>query len=441
MFEIKKIISIFAFRKLSQVTKIFSMKIGRDIYLNRLIERRHNGRIKIISGVRRCGKTYLLFTLYSEWLASQGVSADKIIKINLEDRRNRELRNPDKLLEFIDSKIEGDEMHYVLIDEIQHVPEFEDVLNSYLQMPNVDVYVTGSNARFLSHDIITTFRGRGDEVRVWPLSFSEFSSAFERTKEENLIEYLHYGGLPETIDMASPERKVAFLKNIFDETYLRDIKERYSIKHDEELEILFDVVSSSVGSLTNPQKLANTFDSMRDSDLSAVTIKRYLDIICESFLMEKAVRYDVKGKKYIETPYKYYFVDPGLRNARLNFRQPDYSHVMENVIYNELRIRGYNVDVGVVPVVERDKDGRQMRKQYEIDFVCNLGSKRYYLQSAWRMESEAKVRQEEKSLRIVDDSFKKIVVLGEPTPVFRNEAGITTMSIYDLLLNDNSLEL
>lgn len=417
------------------------MKIGRDIYLNRLIERRHNGRIKIISGVRRCGKTYLLFTLYSEWLASQGVSADKIIKINLEDRRNRELRNPDKLLEFIDSKIEGDEMHYVLIDEIQHVPEFEDVLNSYLQMPNVDVYVTGSNARFLSHDIITTFRGRGDEVRVWPLSFSEFSSAFERTKEENLIEYLHYGGLPETIDMASPERKVAFLKNIFDETYLRDIKERYSIKHDEELEILFDVVSSSVGSLTNPQKLANTFDSMRDSDLSAVTIKRYLDIICESFLMEKAVRYDVKGKKYIETPYKYYFVDPGLRNARLNFRQPDYSHVMENVIYNELRIRGYNVDVGVVPVVERDKDGRQMRKQYEIDFVCNLGSKRYYLQSAWRMESEAKVRQEEKSLRIVDDSFKKIVVLGEPTPVFRNEAGITTMSIYDLLLNDNSLEL
>lgn len=417
------------------------MKIGRDIYLNRLIERRHNGRIKIISGVRRCGKTYLLFTLYSEWLASQGVSADKIIKINLEDRRNRELRNPDKLLEFIDSKIEGDEMHYVLIDEIQHVPEFEDVLNSYLQMPNVDVYVTGSNARFLSHDIITTFRGRGDEVRVWPLSFSEFSSAFERTKEENLIEYLHYGGLPETIDMASPERKVAFLKNIFDETYLRDIKERYSIKHDEELEILFDVVSSSVGSLTNPQKLANTFDSMRDSDLSAVTIKRYLDIICESFLMEKAVRYDVKGKKYIETPYKYYFVDPGLRNARLNFRQPDYSHVMENVIYNELRIRGYNVDVGVVPVVERDKDGRQMRKQYEIDFVCNLGSKRYYLQSAWRMESEAKVRQEEQSLRIVDDSFKKIVVLGEPTPVFRNEAGITTMSIYDLLLNDNSLEL
>lgn len=417
------------------------MKISRDIYLNRLIERRHNGRIKIISGVRRCGKTYLLFTLYSEWLASQGVGADKIIKINLEDRRNRELRNPDTLLEFIDSKIEGDEMHYVLIDEIQHVPEFEDVLNSYLQMPNVDVYVTGSNARFLSRDIITTFRGRGDEVRVWPLSFSEFSSAFERTKEENLIEYLHYGGLPETIDMANPERKVAFLKNIFDETYLRDIKERYNIKHDEELGILFDVVSSSVGSLTNPQKLANTFDSMRDSDLSAVTIKRYLDIICESFLMEKSVRYDVKGKKYIETPYKYYFVDPGLRNARLNFRQPDYSHVMENVIYNELRIRGYNVDVGVVPVVERDKDGRQIRKQYEIDFVCNLGSKRYYIQSAWRMESEAKVRQEEKSLRVVDDSFKKIIVLGEPTPVFRNEAGITTMSIYDLLLNDNSLEL
>ena len=332
-------------------------------------------------------------------------------------------------------------MHYVLIDEIQHVAEFEDVLNSYLQMPNVDVYVTGSNSRFLSHDVITAFRGRGDEVRVWPLSFSEYSSAFNRTKEENLIEYLHYGGLPETVVMDNPETKVSFLKNIFDETYLQDIKERYKIIHDEELEILFNIVSSSVGSLINPKKLANTFATINNSNLSDVTIKRYLDIICESFLMEKAIRFDVKGKKYIETPYKYYFVDSGLRNARLNFRQPDYSHVMENIIYNELRIRGFNVDVGVVPVVIRNEKGRQIRKQYEIDFVCNLGSKRYYIQSAWRMESEEKIYQEENSLRSVDDSFKKIVVLGEHIPIYRNEAGITTISIYDFLLNENSLEL
>lgn len=417
------------------------MKITRDIYLNRLIERRHNGRIKIVSGVRRGGKTYLLFTLFSEWLTNNGVSSTQIIKINLEDRRNKELRDPDRLLEYIDSKIVDGEMHYVLIDEIQHVAEFEDVLNSYLQMPNVDVYVTGSNAKFLSNDVITTFRGRGDEVRVWPLRFSEYCQAFDRSNEDNLLAYLHYGGLPETIGMPTAEAKATYLKNIFDETYLRDIKERYKIKLDGELETLFDIVSSTVGSLTNPKKLANTFSSMLGSSLSEPTIKRYLDIICESFLMEKAARFDVKGKKYIDTPYKYYFVDAGLRNARLNFRQPDYSHVMENVIYNELRVRGFNVDVGLVPVVVRDKDGKQIRKQYEIDFVCNLGSKRYYIQSAWRMESEAKVEQEENSLRSVDDTFKKIVILGEPTPVYRNEAGITTMSIYDFLMNDNSLEL
>ena len=409
--------------------------------MNRLIEHRHNRRIKIISGVRRCGKTYLLFTLFSEWLIDNGVLPKKIIKINLEDRRNKALRDPDQLLEYIDTKIQGNEMHYVLIDEIQHVVEFEDVLNSYLQVPNVDVYVTGSNARFLSKDIITTFRGRGDEIRVWPLKFSEFCNSSNRSKEENLFNYLLYGGLPEIIGMPNDESKAAFLKNIFEETYLRDIKERYKIRHDEELDILFDIVSSSVGSLTNPKKLANAFSSINGSNLSDVTIKRYLDIICESFLMEKAVRYDVKGKKYIDTPHKYYFVDAGLRNARLNFRQPDYSHVMENIIYNELRVRGYNVDVGVVPVVVRNKDRKQIRKQYEIDFVCNLGSKRYYIQSAWRMESENKIEQEENSLRNVGDSFKKIIVLGEPTPIYRNEAGITTMSIYDFLLNENSLEL
>lgn len=417
------------------------MQIKRDIYLNRLIACRHNHRIKIVSGVRRGGKTYLLFTLFSEWLIDNGVPPHKIIKINLEDRRNKQLRDPDNLLDYIDSRIQGDEMHYVMIDEIQHVAEFEDVLNSYLQMPNVDVYVTGSNSRFLSRDVITTFRGRGDEVRVWPLKFSEFCCAFNRSNSENLLDYLHFGGLPETIGMTTSEEKVVFLKNIFEETYLRDIKERYSINNEDAMEMLFDIISSSVGSLTNPRKLANAFHSLKGSDLSEVTIKRYLDIICESFLLEKAARYDVKGKKYIDTPHKYYFVDAGLRNARLNFRQPDYSHVMENLIFNELRVRGFNVDVGVVPVVVRNIEGRQIRKQYEIDFVCNLGSKRYYIQSAWRMESEAKIEQEENSLRNVDDSFKKIVVLGEPTPIYCNDAGITTMGIYDFLLNENSLEL
>lgn len=414
--------------------------IKRDIYLNRLIARRHNQRIKIVTGVRRSGKSYLLFTLFDEWLKANGVDESHIIKIDLENRRNKSLRDPDALLDFIDARMVDGDMYYILIDEIQMVDEFEDVLNSYLKIKNADLYVTGSNARFLSKDIATTFRGRGDVVHIYPLSFSEYHSAFNRPKEETLPEYLLYGGLPETIPMTTREEKVAFLRNVYDETYIRDIRERYNIRQEEELEILFDMVSSTVGSLTNPQKIANTFDSMRHSDLSAVTIKKYLDIICESFLMERAVRYDVRGRKYIDTPYKYYFVDPGLRNARMNFRQPDFSHVMENVIYNELRVRGYNVDVGVVPVVVRE-NGKQVRRQYEIDFVCNLGSQRYYIQSAYRMESDAKVAQEEASLRNVDDSFKKIVIVGEHTPVLHNDAGITTISIYDFLLNPNSLEL
>lgn len=414
--------------------------IKRDIYLNRLIARRHNQRIKIVTGVRRSGKSYLLFTLFDEWLKANGVDESHIIKIDLENRRNKSLRDPDALLDFIDARMEDGDMYYILIDEIQMVDEFEDVLNSYLKIKNADLYVTGSNARFLSKDIATTFRGRGDVVHIYPLSFSEYHSAFNRPKEETLPEYLLYGGLPETIPMTTREEKVAFLRNVYDETYIRDIRERYNIRQEEELEILFDIVSSTVGSLTNPQKIANTFDSMRHSDLSAVTIKKYLDIICESFLMERAVRYDVRGRKYIDTPYKYYFVDPGLRNARMNFSQPDFSHVMENVIYNELRVRGYNVDVGVVPVVVRE-NGKQVRRQYEIDFVCNLGSQRYYIQSAYRMESDAKVAQEEASLRNVDDSFKKIVIVGEHTPVLHNDVGITTISIYDFLLNPNSLEL
>jgi hypothetical protein len=390
--------------------------------------------------VRRCGKTYLLFQLFADWLRENGSDEAHIIKINLEDRRNEALRNPDELLKYIDSLIRDDKMHYVMIDEIQHVAEFEDVLNSYLNMRNVDVYVTGSNARFLSKDVITTFRGRGDEVRVWPLTFSEYHSAFDLPPERTFPDYMLYGGLPQSVFMETDEQRVSFLKMVYEETYIRDIKERYRIANDETLEILVDILSSAVGSLTNPQRLANAFESMRKYNLSAQTIKRYIDIICDSFLIEKAARYDVKGKKYMDTPYKFYFVDPGLRNARLNFRQPDDSHIMENIIYNELRVRGFNVDVGVVPVVVR-ADGRQSRRQYEVDFVCNLGSRRYYIQSAYRIESEAKMQQEEASLRNVDDSFKKIIVLGQYTPVLRNDAGITTINIYDFLLNPNSLEI
>lgn len=308
-------------------------------------------------------------------------------------------------------------------------------------MRNADVYVTGSNAKFLSKDVITTFRGRGDEVQIYPLSYSEYHSAFERPMEATLQEYMLYGGLPQIVFMETDEEKIAFLKGLYEETYLRDIKERYNVKQEEELEILLNILSSTVGSLTNPQKLANTFDTLKKSDLSAVTIKKYLDFICDSFLMERASRYDVKGKKYIDTPYKFYFVDAGLKNARINFRQNDDSHTMENIIFNELRRRGFNVDVGVVPVVVRDENGRQSRKQYEIDFVCNRGSNRYYIQSAYRMETDAKVIQEEASLRNVYDSFKKVVILGQHTPVRHNEAGITTISIYDFLLKENSLEL
>lgn len=344
-------------------------------------------------------------------------------------------------MEHIDSKMIDDKMYYILIDEIQLVDEFEDVLNSYLKIENADVYVTGSNARFLSKDVITTFRGRGEEIKVYPLSFREYISAMDGPVDIIFEEYMTYGGLPQIVEYNSAERKVEYLKALLAETYLTDIKERYQIRNDEELEILLDIISSSIGSLTNPRKLANTFETEKKVKLSDKTIKTYLDYICDSFLVEKAVRYDVKGKKYIDTPYKYYFADLGLRNARLNFRQLEKTHMMENVIYNELRIRGYNVDVGVVPIIIRDKEGKQKRVNYEIDFVCNKGNQRYYIQSAYRLDSDEKVRQEENSLRNTGDSFKKIIIVGNPILVERDNSGITTISIYDFLLKENSLEL
>ena len=417
------------------------MEIKRDLYLNRIIESRHNGLIKIITGVRRAGKSYLLFKIFSDWLIESGIDSNHIIKIDLEDRRNKNLRNPDNLLEYIDSKISDEKMHYILIDEVQLVDEFEDVLNSYLKISNVDIYVTGSNARFLSKDVITTFRGRGEEIKIYPLSFREFISVSDKNLELALDEYMTFGGLPQVVEYHSIERKIEYLKAQFTQTYIKDIKERYKIKNDEELEILIDILSSSVGSLTNPSKLANTFSTEKREKLSDKTIKNYLDYLCDSFLVEKAQRYDVKGKKYIDTPSKYYFVDTGLRNARLNFRQLDKGHILENVIFNELLIRGFNVDVGVVPVVKRDEEGKQKRITYEIDFVCNKGNQKYYIQSAYRMETDDKVIQEENSLRNVNDSFKKIIVVGFPCLLQRDNNGITTISIYDFLLKENSLEL
>lgn len=397
--------------------------------------------IKIITGIRRCGKSYLLFNLFHDWLMEQGIDAGHIIEIDLENRRNRRYRDPDALLEYIDSLMTDDEQYYILIDEVQMVSEFEDVLNSFLKVKNADIYVTGSNARFLSKDVITTFRGRGEEIKVYPLSFKEFVSVNDNNLELAFEEYMTYGGLPQVLEYKSEERKSEYLKSLFSETYITDIKERYNVTQDEELEILLDIISSSIGSLTNPSKLANTFVSERKLKITDKTIKSYLDYICDSFLTEKAQRYDVKGRKYIDTPYKYYFSDLGLRNARLNFRQLEKSHMMENIIYNELRIRGFNVDVGVVPVFIRDADGKKKRVSYEIDFVCNRGNQRYYIQSAYRMESEEKAEQERNSFRNVDDSFKKIIIVGYPILVERDNQGITTMSIYDFLLKENSLEL
>lgn len=417
------------------------MIIERPVYLKKLINSRHNGMIKIITGLRRCGKSFLLNNIYASWLKEHGVAANHIININLEDRRNKSLRDPDVLLAHIDARILDDDMHYVMVDEIQHVPEFEDVLNSYLRMSNVDVYVTGSNACFLSKDVITTFRGRGYEIEVHPLSFSEYFPISGKTLTMALRERLIYGGLPQVAQLAAEEEKSEFLKELMEHTYKKDIIERYKIRNTEVLDDLLNILASSIGDLTNPTKLANTFESVKHEKVSNKTISSYIDYLCDSFIMERASRFDIKGKRYIESPFKYYYIDEGLRNARLNFRQTEFTRLLENLIYNELLIRGFNVDVGVVRVHRLDSDNRKVRIQLEVDFVCNLGSRRYYIQSAYRMPDEDKLNQEEASLRHIDDSFKKIIVISEETPVIRTESGTTIISIYDFLLKDNSLEL
>ena len=415
--------------------------IERKKYLDELVSLQNNGMIKIITGMRRCGKSYLLFEIFASYLENKGVASDHIIKVDLEDYKNRAMRNPDNLYSLVESRIKDDGMYYILLDEVQMLDNFEDVLNGFLKMRNVDVYVTGSNAKFLSKDIITEFRGRGFEVKMYPLSFSEYMSAYSGTVQAGFNEYMLYGGLPQILSYTTEEQKVRFLKTLFDETYIKDIKERYDIRKDDDLEELINIMASGIGALTNPNKLANTFRSEKKSAISYDTVKDYIDYLCDSFLVEKSTRYDIKGKRYVNSPYKYYFMDLGLRNARINFRQSEKSHLMENMIYNELKIRGFNVDVGVVPIVTKGENGKQQRSSLEVDFVCNLGSKRYYIQSAYRMESDEKIRQERASLLKVDDSFKKIIVIGEESPVTRDESGITTLGIYDFLLKDNSLEL
>lgn len=416
------------------------MRISRNLYLNRLVSRKHNGMIKIVTGIRRCGKSFLLFDLFSKHLEDSGVPADHIVKVDLEDRHNKHLRNPDALMAHIDGMLTDENMHYVLLDEVQYVDEFEDVLNSYLKKPNVDVYVTGSNSRFLSKDVITEFRGRGDEIKITPLSFGEFMSAYDGDNMHGLAEYLTYGGMPKLFDIKDEEGKADYLRNLFMKTYLTDIEERYNIKNCDDLAELIDVIASSIGGLTNPLKLSNTFKSVKNAKISQPTIKTYLEILQDVFLVKKAVRYDIKGRRYIDTPAKYYFEDLGLRNARLNFRQQESTHLVENLIYNELRIRGMSVDVGVVTHNVRE-DGKNVRKQLEVDFVCNQGSKRYYIQSALHIPTEEKMSQELESLKRIDDSFLKFVITNDPVKKHQDENGIVIMNLFDFLLDSGSLSI
>lgn len=417
------------------------MDIKRDKYLNDLINRMHNGMIKVVTGIRRCGKSYLLFNIFKNYLLTRDVSASHIITIELDQRKNRKYRDPDALLDYIESLILDDEQYYILLDEVQMLEEFEEVLNSLLHIKNADIYVTGSNSKFLSKDVITEFRGRGDEIHIYPLTFKEFMQVYDGDIYHGWAEYVVYGGLPLTVTMKTEEQKINYLTNLFKETYLKDIIERHHIEKTQELEDLINILASAVGSLTNPPKIEATFKSIIQSTISLNTIRQYIEHLEDAFIINKANRYNVKGRKYIGTPLKYYFEDVGLRNARLGFRQIEETHLMENIIYNELRSRGYSVDVGVVEKRGKDKDGKEYKNQLEIDFVANLGSKRYYIQSAFSMPTEEKRIQEKASLVNVNDSFKKIIVVKDVMNITRDEQGITTMSIYDFLLKENSLEL
>lgn len=409
------------------------MEIRRDKYLDRLIHSCGNGLIKVITGMRRCGKSYLLFTIFKNYLIKQGVKEDHIIGVNLENRLNKSLRAPDALLQYIDSRLSSDGQYYVMLDEVQMVSEFEDVLNSFLSISNVDVFVTGSNAKFLSKDVITEFRGRGDEIHVRPLTFREVADFRDDYSQELIREYMLYGGLPQVVLENDVNKKVSYLEQQMEHTYLRDIKERYEVRQDSDLSELVDIMASCVGGLTNPPKIADTFKSVKHSSISVDTIRLYLEYMEDAFVLERVTRYDIKGRKYIDSPFKYYFEDLGLRNARLGFRQVEPTHMMENMLYNELRAIGMKVDVGQVFTEVKIEDGSRQRKTLEIDFVCNRGYERVYIQSAYAMETEEKRDQELTSLRKLRDGFRRIVIVNGLQPTYMNEEGVYIINLMDFL--------
>ena len=415
------------------------MNIKRQQYLDQLIASQRNGLVKIITGIRRCGKSYLLFKLFHDYLNSQGIADDHIIQIALDDRTNKELRDPDNLLKYIKEQITDKDLYYIILDEIQMVDEFTDVLNSLLHISNADVYVTGSNSHFLSTDIVTEFRGRGDEIHLFPLSFSEYCEGYNGSTDQAWKDYYTYGGLPLVLTLDTDKKKEDYLSNLYKSVYLVDVLERHKIKNIGEFDELVKIISSSIGSSCNPTKLANTFKSVKNVAIHHQTINKYLGFLEDAFLVEKSIRYNIKGKKYINTLAKYYFSDLGIRNALLGFRQQEETHIMENIIYNELRTRGFHVDVGMVETREPDKNGRLIRKQLEVDFVVNQGSQRYYIQSAFAMPTLEKEVQESASLLLINDSFKKIIIVKDDIKPKRNEEGILTIGLKDFLLDKNSL--
>ena len=411
--------------------------MNRDRYLQKLVRKMHNGMVKVVTGLRRSGKTYLLFTLFYDYLLKNGVQEDHVIHIALDDFANREFRNPDALYRYVKSRIADDKMYYILLDEVQMVSEFEDVLNGFLHIPNADSYVTGSNAKFLSKDIITEFRGRGDQIHLYPLSFSEFFHDFDGSKASAWQEYSLYGGLPKIRTMSDPHDKASYLEGIFAETYLKDILERNDVRNPAELSEMLDYLASGIGGLSNPKKLSDTFKSVKNVSIHPDTVKSYLDYFEDSFLISRAVRYDIKGKKYFSTPCKYYFTDIGLLNARLRFRQYEETHIMENIIYNELLYRGYSVDVGIVEHTERTAEQKKIQKQLEVDFVCNRGYERVYVQSALNLDSAEKQAQELRPLLSIKDSFKKVVIAGGLQPTYMNDDGVLIQNLFDFLLEEN----
>ena len=416
------------------------MEIKRDKYLEDLKDRMHNGMIKVVTGIRRCGKSYLIFNIFKEYLLNEGIDEQHIIEMELDKKENVKYRNPDELLKFVKDRNKDKKEHYVLLDEVQMLEDFEEVLNSLLHIKNLDIYVTGSNSKFLSSDVLTEFRGRGDEVHVYPLTFQEAMQNYKGDIYHGWAEYVTYGGLPLVWGMRTDQQKIKYLTDLFEKTYISDIIDHNGIEKTEELETLLNVLASAVGSLTNPTKIEATFKSVLQSKISRNTIVQYIGYLKDAFIINEANRYDVKGRKYIGTPLKYYYEDIGLRNARLGFRQVEETHLMENAVYNELLSRGYMVDVGVVETRKRNKEGKQEKRKLEIDFVANMGSRRYYIQSAFQIPDQEKERQEKESLNNVDDSFKKIVLVRDVVKTSRDEKGIVTMSIYDFLMNKNSLE-